>query len=188
MLLHPRSGCIGAVAFVTMMMRRRFIKDDKEECPSLLTTLFVHKFTMKFFAAIITFLLTTLVAAQVTFTNCAPAGTTPEFTVSTFSLSPYPLCINQNVCASATGQLSVVITQGATLSIIGRFLGRIVYTDIQDLCALLAAAGYPCPVAMTRTTITVCILVKPNAPAVSEISMLAPLRGVSNNASEFEHQ
>ncbi|KAF9179282.1 hypothetical protein BGZ49_005171, partial [Haplosporangium sp. Z 27] len=72
---------------------------------------------MKFFAALVAVIAAAVAvdAQSPTFTNCA---TSPELAINTFTLTPYPLCINQNVCASGTGTLSVPVTQGATLSII----------------------------------------------------------------------
>ncbi|KAG0360676.1 hypothetical protein BC939DRAFT_525991 [Gamsiella multidivaricata] len=96
-------------------------------------------------------------------TNCATGPT--DLTIDTFTLAPYPLCINQNVCATGTGQLSVPLIQGAKLAITGRYGGRVVYTDNQDVCTLLASQGFSCPIPITMTSITVCVLVKPTAPA-----------------------
>ncbi|KAG0056474.1 hypothetical protein BGZ83_004732, partial [Gryganskiella cystojenkinii] len=120
---------------------------------------------MKFLASFLLILLAsvlTLVQGQVPFANCATGST--GMTVTAFSLTPYPLCANQNVCLTATGTLSEPIIAGARLQITGRYLGRIVYTDNQDFCALLAAQGYTCPVSINLTSITACLLVKPSAP------------------------
>ncbi|KAF9344979.1 hypothetical protein BGX34_005163, partial [Mortierella sp. NVP85] len=121
---------------------------------------------MKFFAAVATLALAAVASAQTpTFTSCAAAGVTPELAITSFTLSPYPLCIGQPVTASGTGVLSAPVTSGAKLSIIGRYLGRVVYTDNQDLCTLTATAGLPCPIATTTSSITVAVLVKSSAPA-----------------------
>ncbi|KAF9346042.1 hypothetical protein BGX34_004231 [Mortierella sp. NVP85] len=121
---------------------------------------------MKFFAAVAALALAAVANAQSPpFTSCAPAGVTPELTIATFSLTPYPLCIGQYVTATGTGTLSAPVTSGAKLAIIGRYLGRVVYTDNQDLCTLTATAGLPCPIAQTTTSITVDVLVKTTAPA-----------------------
>ncbi|KAG0274657.1 hypothetical protein BGZ95_009572 [Linnemannia exigua] len=74
------------------------------------------------------------------------------------------LVVAANVCATGTGSLSTPVIQGAKLAITGRYLGRLVYTDNQDLCALMSAQGHPCPIPTTMTAITACVLVKPNAP------------------------
>ncbi|KAF9407024.1 hypothetical protein BGZ76_006191, partial [Entomortierella beljakovae] len=98
-----------------------------------------------------------------TFTNCAPANA--DFAVSSVSVSPYPLCKSKNVCISLTGQLSVPITTGATLDIVGTFLGSPYYTDTNlDLCALSSAQGHPCPVPVTVTDLTLCVPLKPSVP------------------------
>ncbi|KAK3825346.1 MAG: hypothetical protein J3Q66DRAFT_384571 [Benniella sp.] len=118
---------------------------------------------MKLFAAIVTLILATLIAAQQpVFTNCA--ASTAEFTVASFSIFPHPACVSQNVCVTITGMLSAPITAGAKVTIVGRYLGRVVYTDNQDLCALSAAQGNPCPLPVSLTSLTVCVLVKTNAP------------------------
>ncbi|KAG9323324.1 hypothetical protein KVV02_004532 [Mortierella alpina] len=117
---------------------------------------------MKFFATIAALVVAAVANAQ-TFTNCA-AGPT-DLTINAFSVSPYPLCIGQNVCATGTGSLSTPVIAPAKLAITGKYLGRIVYTDNHDLCALTGSQGYPCPIPVTMTSITVCVLVKPSAPA-----------------------
>ncbi|KAG0044552.1 hypothetical protein BGZ83_010244 [Gryganskiella cystojenkinii] len=117
---------------------------------------------MKFVAALVALVAATVVSAQVPWTNCASGAT--DLVINSFSITPYPLCVNKNVCATGTGQLSTPVVSGATLSIVGRYLNKIVYTDNQDLCALLAAQGFPCPIPITKTSITACVLVKPGAP------------------------
>ncbi|GJJ69032.1 hypothetical protein EMPS_01378 [Entomortierella parvispora] len=120
---------------------------------------------MKFIAAIAALACAAIVQAQTTMppiTNCATGAT--DLTINSFTLAPYPLCVNQNVCATGTGQLSTPVIEGAQLSIIGRYLNKIVYTDSEDLCSLLAAQGFTCPIPVTMTSITACVLVKPTAP------------------------
>ncbi|KAF9405251.1 hypothetical protein BGZ76_006621, partial [Entomortierella beljakovae] len=98
-----------------------------------------------------------------TFTNCAPANA--DFAVSSASVSPYPVCRNKKACITLTGLLNVPVTAGATLDIVGTFLGSPIYIDTGlDLCTLLAAQGHPCPVPITLTALTICTLVKPGAP------------------------
>lgn len=167
-LLHPR---VGAVASAARLTHQNSYKGNEEKC-SFFTYHSLHpppnyKSTMKLFTAIATLFLATLVAAQ-SLTNC---GTGPTgMTVSSASITPYPLCAGQQVCFTITGTLNEPITQGATFTILGKYLGRIVYTDTHDLCTLLAAQGYPCPV-LIATSITICVLVRSNAPVVSERSM-----------------
>ncbi|KAI1297119.1 hypothetical protein EDD11_007229 [Mortierella claussenii] len=119
---------------------------------------------MKFFAAVAALACLALANAQMPpVSNCATGAT--DLAITSFNLAPYPLCINQNVCATGTGQLSVPVTAGAKLNIVGKYLNRVVYTDAHDLCTLLSAQGHPCPVPITLTSITACVLVKPTAPA-----------------------
>ncbi|KAG0368585.1 hypothetical protein BC939DRAFT_469902 [Gamsiella multidivaricata] len=118
---------------------------------------------MKFIAAVAALFVAAVANAQVPFTNCATGAT--DIAITTFSIAPYPLCINQNVCATGTGTLSTPVVAGAKLAITGRYGGRVVYTDNQDLCALMAAQGHPCPIPTTLTSITACVLVKSTAPA-----------------------
>ncbi|GJJ71137.1 hypothetical protein EMPS_03487 [Entomortierella parvispora] len=117
---------------------------------------------MKFITAIAALLVAAVAQAQVPFTNCATGAT--DITIDTFSIAPYPLCVNKNVCATGSGSLSTPVIAGAKLSIVGRYLNKIVYTDNQDLCALMSAQGFPCPIPTTMTSITACVLVKSTAP------------------------
>ncbi|KAF9301985.1 hypothetical protein BGZ74_006006, partial [Mortierella antarctica] len=87
---------------------------------------------MKFFAAVATLVIAAVANAQPSWTDCAPVGTA-DLTISSFSVTPYPLCIGQNVCASGNGVLKVPVTAPAKLQISGSYLGRVVYTDNQDL-------------------------------------------------------
>ncbi|KAK3825345.1 MAG: hypothetical protein J3Q66DRAFT_384570 [Benniella sp.] len=89
---------------------------------------------MKFFAAIATLILAAIVVAQSpVFDNCA-GGVVTEINVSSFTVSPYPLCKNHNFCITATGQLAAPITEGAKVSVVGRLPGTPLpdsyYTDI----------------------------------------------------------
>ncbi len=117
---------------------------------------------MKFIAAIAAIVVAAVANAQ-TFTSCATGPT--DMTVTAFSVNPYPLCVGQNVCATVGGTLSTPIIAPAKLAVTGKYLGRVVYTDNQDLCVVLAASGIPCPVPVTVTSVTACVLVKPTAPA-----------------------
>lgn len=128
---------------------------------------------MKLFAAIATLLLAIVAAAQTVCTfgcnDCT--GGTGELAVTSASITPNPLCAGQNACFTATGSLSVPITAGGNFVLVGKYLGRTIYTDTQDLCTLLAANGYNCPVPTSATSITLCFLVKANVPInVSGIS------------------
>ncbi|KAG0252175.1 hypothetical protein BG011_007140 [Mortierella polycephala] len=120
---------------------------------------------MKYFAAIAAFACLAFANAQVIppITSCATGST--DITIDTFTLEPYPLCIGESVCATGNGTLSTPVVDGATLSITGKYLGRVVYTDSHDLCELMGDQGHPCPIPTTLTSITACVLVKPSAPA-----------------------
>ncbi|KAF9172210.1 hypothetical protein BGX21_003898 [Mortierella sp. AD011] len=119
---------------------------------------------MKFYAIVTALVFTAAASAQSysNFTNCATGS---EFTVESFTIAPYPLCIGQTVCATVTGSLSTEITSSATLSIVGKYLGTIVYTDQYDFCELMGAQGTPCPIAATTTSLTACVTVKSSAVA-----------------------
>ncbi|KAF8925725.1 hypothetical protein BGZ58_000526 [Dissophora ornata] len=137
---------------------------------------------MKSFTAAIAALACFTVAAAQTMppiTNCATGAT--DLTITTFTLAPYPLCINKDVCATGTGQLSAPVTQGATLAIQGKYLGRVVYTDNQDLCTLLGAQGLSCPIPVTLTSITACVLVKSTAPANVPVALTVLATNGDNN-------
>ncbi|KAK3805428.1 MAG: hypothetical protein JOS17DRAFT_823147 [Linnemannia elongata] len=119
---------------------------------------------MKFIAAVAALVVAAVANAQVPFTNCASGPT--QIAITQFTIAPYPLCIGKNVCAEGTGTLSTPVIAGATLSITGRYLGRLVYTDNHDLCDLMAKQDppQPCPIPTTVKSIKSCVLVKPNAP------------------------
>ncbi|KAG0242928.1 hypothetical protein BG011_003227 [Mortierella polycephala] len=91
--------------------------------------------------------------------------------VTSFSVSPYPLCVGQNACFTATGTLLHPIIRSASLSIVGKYLGRVVYTDNHDLCDLLATWGQICPIATSVTSITACVIVKSTAPVGIPIAL-----------------
>ncbi|KAF9165538.1 hypothetical protein BGX21_000771 [Mortierella sp. AD011] len=123
---------------------------------------------MKFFTAAVALLAAAVANAQVPWTDCAPGS---DLTISEFTLSPYPLCVGEDVCATGTGSLSFPVTAPSTLTIIGTYFGVTVYSDSQDVCALLAVAGQPCPVPTTVTSITVCLLVLSTAPAGIQVDL-----------------
>ncbi|KAF9417825.1 hypothetical protein BGZ76_004486, partial [Entomortierella beljakovae] len=109
---------------------------------------------MKFIAAIASLAFIAAVQSQdapASWVSCASGESQLE--VSSFITEPYPFCVGQQVCANIEGTLSAPIIEGAKVSIIGRYLGKIVYTDNQDFCALLAAQGTPCPVPTSVTSL-----------------------------------
>ncbi|KAF9417578.1 hypothetical protein BGZ94_009930 [Podila epigama] len=135
---------------------------------------------MKFFAAVAALAVAVLVKAQMPPVYDCSIGPT-DLTITSFTLAPYPLCINQMVCASGTGILLNPVIAPAKLAISGKYLGRVVYTDNQDLCAITAAAGQPCPIPVTVTSITACVLVKPTAPANVNVQLTVQAINGNNN-------
>ncbi|KAG0001673.1 hypothetical protein BGZ80_008492 [Entomortierella chlamydospora] len=136
---------------------------------------------MKFFAAA-----AALAVATVAYAGAAPSfndcSSNADLTISSFSISPYPLCVGKQVCATGTGKLSAPVTAPATLNVIGQYFGMNVYTDTQDLCALLAAQGHPCPVPVTLTAITSCINVKADAPTGIPVTLTVSATNGNGNS------
>ncbi|KAG0265568.1 hypothetical protein BGZ95_003284 [Linnemannia exigua] len=99
--------------------------------------------------------------AYTKFTDCAV--NTSELSITSFSLSPSPMCLGQDYCITATGALSEPIVKGAKLGVWGKYLNRIVYTDKVDLCDVLAANGQNCPIAASSdvTSLKICLKLKP---------------------------
>ncbi|KAG0019914.1 hypothetical protein BGZ82_011747 [Podila clonocystis] len=94
--------------------------------------------------------------------NCA-AGVTDQ-NVTAFTLTPSDYCIGKTYTVTTTGPLALDIILGAKFALTGRYLGRIIYVDNKDLCALLAAAGTPCPVAKTADALSFALTIKPSLP------------------------
>ncbi|KAG0293200.1 hypothetical protein BGZ97_005393 [Linnemannia gamsii] len=125
---------------------------------------------MKFTTAV-TILATAVISAvsaqdgvYTTFKDCS-TGSPTDFTATSVSISPSPLCISKPFCLTASGTLTAPITQGASYVITGRWLGRVVYTETHDLCTLLAANGQNCDVPAGPFTLNLCVDVKANYPA-----------------------
>ncbi|KAG0241594.1 hypothetical protein BGX31_001027 [Mortierella sp. GBA43] len=74
------------------------------------------------------------------------------------------MCVNKLVCITVTGSLLAPIIDRGQVTVVGRYLGRVVYSDTHDLCTLLGSSGSACPIPTTVTSITICFLVKSNAP------------------------
>ncbi|KAG0252734.1 hypothetical protein BG011_006833 [Mortierella polycephala] len=135
---------------------------------------------MKFITAVAALFVATVANAQApTFTDCATG--TPDMTVTSFSVSPYPLCVGQDVCATVVGTLGTPIDGAAALSIVGKYLGRVVYTDNHGLCDVLAGTDHPCPVDTSVTSVVACVLVKPNAPVGIPVSLTIQATNGSGN-------
>ncbi len=118
---------------------------------------------MKVSAAVVTIVaLASTVAAQMNYTSCSSYS---AFHLTSVSWSPSPACIGKDLCAIGTGTLDQPIIQGAKLSLSAKYLGRVVYTDSQDLCAVLAAQGTPCPIPAGLAVLKGCVKIKATAPA-----------------------
>jgi len=99
------------------------------------------------------------------FLNCSSGFAGPEdMDVTKFVLEPYPPCTGKEVCIVANGTLSAPIYTGGKLNIIGRYIKKIVYTEVGDLMDGLVAQGYPSPVPMTATSIKYCFTVNTALP------------------------
>ncbi|OAQ22937.1 hypothetical protein K457DRAFT_25588 [Linnemannia elongata AG-77] len=97
------------------------------------------------------------------FSSCASGPT--QLALDSFTLSPSPMCIGKEFCYTATGTLNTAIVEGGTLSIMGRFLGRLIYTDNADLCDALAAGGHKdCAIPAGPVTLKMCRILRPNFP------------------------
>ncbi|KAG0249238.1 hypothetical protein BG011_009489 [Mortierella polycephala] len=119
---------------------------------------------MKFITAVAALIVATVANAQF---DCKRSVTT-GMNVTGFSLSPSSPIIGQTFCATITGTLNAPIVDGAMLAIEGKFLGRVIYTDLMDLCTSLTASGQPCPVPVpvTATSLTVCMPLKTTAASI----------------------
>ncbi|KAK3837656.1 MAG: hypothetical protein JOS17DRAFT_813462 [Linnemannia elongata] len=100
---------------------------------------------MKFLAVTAALVTAAVVTAELpppeNFTDCATTPT--QLTLTSFTVSPSPLCLKQQFCYTATGTLNAPLLKGSTISIYGRYLNRLVYTDyLIDLCAALTAGGH----------------------------------------------
>jgi hypothetical protein len=144
---------------------------------------------MKFTTAV-TILATAVISAvsaqdgvYTTFKDCS-TGSPTDFTATSVSISPSPLCISKPFCLTASGTLTAPITQGASYVITGRWLGRVVYTETHDLCTLLAANGQNCDVPAGPFTLNLCVDVKANYPAGVSTS-LRHARTVQNLCSHL---
>ncbi|KFH73450.1 hypothetical protein MVEG_00666 [Podila verticillata NRRL 6337] len=121
---------------------------------------------MKFLAVIITVIATAAALDSPVFPfvwkDCATPGTTDQ-TVTNFTLKQ-SFCPGKIHTVIATGPVTGDIVAPSKLAISGKFLGRVIYTDNKDFCALLAAAGTPCPVAAGTPALTFDVLLKPSWP------------------------
>ncbi|KAI8358239.1 hypothetical protein B0O80DRAFT_424308 [Mortierella sp. GBAus27b] len=128
------------------------------------------------------FLITAAAQSWPANTDCATSPT--DFNVSGFAFSIYPMCIAQPICFTATGSLLAPIMHGTNLtkvSFVGRYLGRVLYLDEQNLCDNLAAQGQPCPVPVGTTFLTTCFRIRDNFPP--NIPMKFELRLTNGNGN-----
>jgi len=131
---------------------------------------------MKFLAVIATVIATAAAIEYPVFpfvwNDCSPPSA--DQTVTNFTLKP-TFCPGMNYTVISTGLTSKDIIAPSKLQILGKYLGRIVYSDNQDLCALLAASGTPCPVAAGTAILSFDVLLKPTWPLnVSDMFRLCP--------------
>ncbi|KAF9580432.1 hypothetical protein BGW38_002932 [Lunasporangiospora selenospora] len=87
------------------------------------------------------------------------------------SWTPSPACVGKPLCITVSGILNNDIVDGGVVSMIGRYFGRVVYTDDYLLCDFLAANGMTCPIPVTTTTATFCHTIKPEAPTGIPVEM-----------------
>ncbi len=117
---------------------------------------------MRVSVVILTFAaLASKVYAQMEVQNCHP---NPAFKMTNVNWAPSPACIGKQFCAVGTGNLTQPIIQGAKFQLNAKYLGRIVYVENQDFCAMLAAQGTPCPVPAGPTVLKGCITIKSSTP------------------------
>ncbi|KAF9907173.1 hypothetical protein EC991_011236 [Linnemannia zychae] len=120
---------------------------------------------MKFITTLAALATATICSVSAQYTDFANGATGPvQFTATNYAINPYPLCINKPFCLTATGTVSNDIVEGATYTVTGRYIGRLVYSDSHDLCPLLAASGTPCPIPAGAFNLNICVPVKPNLP------------------------
>ncbi|KAK5808526.1 hypothetical protein F5H01DRAFT_352259 [Linnemannia elongata] len=95
------------------------------------------------------------------FSSCASSST--QLALTSFTLSPSPLCPGKEFCYTATGNLSTTLFGDAALSTTARFLGRLAYTDNANLCDALVAGGHKgCPIPAGPVTLKICRTLHPN--------------------------
>ncbi|KAK3824292.1 MAG: hypothetical protein J3R72DRAFT_17596 [Linnemannia gamsii] len=123
---------------------------------------------MKFTAslAVLATAIVSAVSAQTgsfaSFSTCATYPT--RLTLNSFTLSPFPMCINKTYTLTAIGNVLDPIIGGAKLAITGRYLGRLVYTDNKSLEEVLAPSGQTLPIPAGPVALNLTILLKPNRP------------------------
>ncbi|KAF9195258.1 hypothetical protein BGZ51_002773 [Haplosporangium sp. Z 767] len=109
------------------------------------------------------------------FTNCATSST--DLTVNNLTVAPYPPYVGGEFCITVTGTLSAPIIEPAEFAIVGYYLGRVVYTENRNFCELMAAQGQSCPVPVTSTSFTACMLGKPTYNGVPLILKIKATNG-----------
>ncbi|KAI9234531.1 MAG: hypothetical protein BYD32DRAFT_464297 [Podila humilis] len=70
---------------------------------------------------------------------------------------------------------------GAWITLTGKFLGRQVYYDSHNVCILLYEQGGWCPVPVTMTFVTICLLIKSSIPANVDINLTINVANGNNH-------
>ncbi|OAQ27819.1 hypothetical protein K457DRAFT_20824 [Linnemannia elongata AG-77] len=97
------------------------------------------------------------------FSSCASGPT--QLALTSFTVSPSPMCIGEESCYTASGTLNTGIIDGARLSVTGRWLGRLVYTNSANLCDVIAAGDHKgCPIPAGPVTLKICRKMMPGHP------------------------
>ncbi|KAG0357461.1 hypothetical protein BGX24_006196, partial [Mortierella sp. AD032] len=111
------------------------------------------------------------------FRNCATYPT--QLAVSSISLNPYPQCIGATYCFAIAGTLSAPIIEDTILEVVGRYLGKIVYTDyVQNI---LASNGQVLPIPAGPVTLNLCLPLKPTAHAGIPVATIHLLKNADGN-------
>ncbi|KAK5808531.1 hypothetical protein F5H01DRAFT_352274 [Linnemannia elongata] len=107
-----------------------------------------------------------------------------QLALTTFTLSPSPMCVGKQACYTATGTLNTGIVDGATLRISGRYLGRLFYNDNANLCDALIAGGHKnCTIPAGPVTLRICRNVRPNL--VPNIRILFQVEAVNGDGGNL---
>ena len=96
-------------------------------------------------------------------------GDRKVFALEKYSLTPFPPVVGQNMHFTATGLLSVPITNGSAFEITAKW-GRLpvpVLKEVHDFCTKSAANGSPCPIKPGKFTFTYDQFIPANLPLLS---------------------
>ncbi|KAF9923456.1 hypothetical protein FBU30_006517 [Linnemannia zychae] len=112
---------------------------------------------MKFAATLVAAL--AIAATQVnglTWTDCS-GNTVPDISNQVFNMDGEWNCVGQRTCGTLSGNLIYPITEGATLDVVVKYLGRVTGSYNGNLCSILAESGVNCPIAPGPKTFHACI-------------------------------